>query len=224
MRKQLVVYAAAIVIGLFPVLHALGQDAASPAAPSSQEGAKIYGNKGTLEIGLTGSAGSTALSGTIKVNGSTQATYPSTNYLANMSLFAKYFLIEGFHIGGALQAQGNLGYDNSGTLQNGGGNFGLFGQAGYTFRLSPIVQLDLTGGLGEMAEFYSSWTPFWCFTLMAQPMLLFPIGQNAVIGVGSLIMAMFVNGQINDYQQTDTLKIDATAVSANGVVQVSIYF
>ena len=170
-----------------------------------------------------GAASGGVIAGTELINGSSQ-TFPVTINSANFSLFAKYFLLKGFHVGGAVQGAMDMEYDSSSTLKSGQGSLGIFGQAGYTFRLSPILQLDLTGGLGEMAEFYQSYTPFWCFTVMAQPMLLFPIGQSAVVGVGSLIMAMFINGTINDYQLTDTLKINATAVSANAVVQISIYF
>ncbi len=220
MRRAPAVYATTIFLLLLPLMHAAAQGTASP----SPEGPRTYGDPGTLEIGASGSVGTANMSGTILVNGATQASYPTTTFLANLSIFTKYFLLSGVHVGGSIQAQGNLQYDESSTLVGGGGNVGLFVQAGYTLRLTPIVQLDLTGGLGEMAQFYQSFTPFWCFTAMAQPMLLFPFGQNAVIGAGVLAMAMIINGSIDDFMETDTLRIDATALSAHGVIQMSIYF
>ncbi len=223
MRRAPAVYATTILLLLLlPLMHAAAQG--SPSGMGSPEGARTYGDPGTLEIGASGSVGTANMSGTILVNGATQASYPTTTFLTNLSVFTKYFLLSGVHVGGSLQAQANLQYDESSTLVGGSGNVGVFAQAGYTLRLTPMVQLDLTGGLGEMAEFYQSFTPFWCFTVMAQPMLLFPIGQNAVLGIGSLIMAMFIDGSIPDFMETDTLKINATALSANGVIQMSIYF
>lgn len=221
MRRQLVVYAAVLVLALSPAFRVHAQGAESD---MSQEGAKVYANRGTLEIGASGSMGAANTSGTILVNGAVQSSFPATTFMANLSLFAKYFLVDSVHVGGALRAQGNLQYDETSTLVGGGGNVGVFAQAGYTMRLSPIVQLDLTGGLGVVAQFMQSFTPFWCLTATAQPMLLFPIGQNAVIGVGSLLMASSIDGSINDYLQTDTLRINATALSAFGVIQMSIYF
>jgi hypothetical protein len=175
--------------------------------------AKAYGDVGTDEIGFSGMGGAIFMTGD-EIGGS----LPTKVYSGTVSVFEKYFVAKRVHIGYAGLGNMSLSYDEAGKNVAGNGMATLLAQAGYAFPLSPWMQLDLTGGLGAAALFYT-WTPIWAFVYNGQAMLLFPIGENANLGFGGLFLGMNVKGELDA-----TTYLDVKSFTANAVAQISIYF
>jgi hypothetical protein len=203
------------------IIEVYGEESDAIAVPQAVEKAKTYGDKGTLELGLSGMAGVSSSSGTV-VQGSSSNTFPTKTYSGNASIFVKYYIADHIHAGGSIVGNFALSYDDQSVLQNGNGLVSLFGEVGYAFPISRGLQLDLTGGLGFAAD-YITWNPIWCFIFNLKPMLLFPIGENANIGIGGMLTGMNIDTYINDEYMTDTT-IKMFSLTTNALVQISIYF
>ena len=190
-----------------------------PAAPiASPESGKVYADRGTLELGMNGNGGVINSS----TSGTTPTGFPATTYSLTGTLFAKYFLIKGLHLGGAFLGMGNLQYDSTDALVGGSGNMTLLGEVGYTLQITPALQIDVTGGGGVTTVFYT-FTPLWSPTFLGQAMLLFPVGENAVIGVGGMLLGMNVDGVLNDMGYHN-YHVSLFTLNTSVVAQISIYF
>jgi hypothetical protein len=209
-----------ITAALSGAAYCFAQDAPAAAADIADAGfakARAYGDKGTTELGLSGTYGKTALSGT-QAGSSTDYS----NIAGNFSIFAKYFLDKSVHVGGAFIGNISLTYDKYDVLTAGNGQMIVLGQAGYTFPLSPKLQLDFTGGIGGAAVFFT-WTPVYAFTFTGQPMLLVPIGESANLGLGLMLIGINIDGNIM-YDNGTSDRIDVFSFSTNAVLQLSVYF
>jgi hypothetical protein len=190
------------------------ENAASDAANAFDKArAKAYGDVGTYELGFSGMGGGTSLSGYISSGGS----IPAKSYSGNVSIFMKYFVAQRVHVGGAGLGNISLSYAEDGDIVGGNGMGTVIGQVGYAQPLTPQLQLDLTGGLGAAALFYT-WTPIWALVFSGQAMFLLPVGENANIGLGCLVMGMNVKGTV------ERTTVDLKSMSANAIAQISIYF
>jgi hypothetical protein len=192
--------------------------------PSATESKRIYGDKGTLEFGVNGMFGVSNSTGTITDSYGDSSEIPMKSYSGTFALFGKYYVVDRIHLGGTIMGNFTLSYDDQDVLQSGNGQLTFYAEAGYAIPIAKGTVLDLAGGLG-LAEVYFTFEPIPCFIFNVKPMLLFPIGENALIGVGVMVTRMNIDHTISDSDENyagTTIKV--TSVNVNALAQLSIYF
>jgi hypothetical protein len=143
-----------------------------------------YGSEGTLEIGFNGSI-TLPTQYHYEGEGKPEDDDDGTTTIM-LSPFANYFVIDGLHVGGKFIYMGmtNDKSDYEMTL------LFFYPTVGYALALTPYIQLDLSLNLGFMTMTYSSGTyeeESSSFSWGFSGMLLFPVVQNAVFGIGVLM-------------------------------------
>jgi hypothetical protein len=192
--------------------------------PAATESKRVYGDKGTLEFGVNGMFGISNSSGTITDSYGDTSEIPMKSYSGTFALFGKYYVVDRIHLGGTIMGNFTLSYDDQDVLQSGNGQLTFYAEAGYAIPVAKGTVLDLAGGIG-LAEVYLTFDPIPCFIFNVKPMLLFPIGENALIGVGMMVTRMNIDHTISeddDNYPGTTIKI--TSVNVNALAQLSIYF
>jgi hypothetical protein len=193
--------------------------------PAAQESKRVYGDKGTLEFGINGMAGGGSSKGSQTDQYGNTSTFPMKTYNGSFAFFGKYYVVDRVHVGGTVMGNFQLAYNDQDELQSGNGQLTFYAEGGYAIPVMKGAVLDLAGGLG-LAEVFLTWDPIPCFIFNVKPMLLFPIGQNALIGVGMMVTRMTIDHSydINDDSDYAGTTIKVTSVNVNALAQLSIYF
>ena len=185
----------------------------SQEAPPEDE--SWYGDKGTLEIGLSGSITLPTqyhFSGTGAPEDSDDGT--TTIMLAP---FAKYFFADHIHAG-AMLIYMSMKTDTEVTDSETSMIF-FYPSVGYTLAITPMFQIDASLNLGYSGLKTKSGSDEWNssqfsygFSLMA----LSPLSESAVLGIG-LIVAWYK-------PELEGAEYDVTYRSTQIPIQVSFYF
>ena len=170
-----------------------------------------YGDKGTLEIGFSGSI---TLPTEYKFSG-TGAPPDGDDGTTTIMLspFVNYFFMNGFHAGARViymsMKTDTETYESEMTL------LFLYPSAGYALAIMPNLQLDLSVNLGYMSMTMDDWDTS-SFSYGFSAMALFPVSENALFGIG--VMIAWYNPEMEGVDYTATYR------STQIPIQMSIYF
>jgi hypothetical protein len=145
----------------------------------------LYGQAGVWELGLN-------TSGSYNMNNRTEtfsgSAAPDNQQLINLgfTVFAKYYVLNGFHLGAYFDYSTGIHYDNTGAFQAATHTLLLTVTPGYAIRISPNFLIDLSLKAGGAINFYwfPSWNTLFDAALGGEIMCLFPVFEHVVIGCG----------------------------------------
>lgn len=176
--------------------------------------ASWYGDEGTLEVGFNGSVTlptETSYSGTGAPADSDEGTT-----MIMLTPFFNYFIQNSLHIGAKLMYISMI-TDTEASYSETTLTFFL-PSVGYSLALSPNFQLDLSVNLGFMSIVYDDGTSSFdesSFSYGYSVMVLFPITENALFGIG--ITTAWYNPDVGE-------SYDVTIKSTQIPFQMSIYW
>jgi hypothetical protein len=209
-----------VIISIAAISFVQGQGSATLGeAPSAME--KAYGDKGTFELGINGMVGLAKSTGSVTDSSGNVEGFPMKTFSGSFSLFGKYYIVERIHVGGSIVGNFQLNYNDANEIINGNGLLSFYGEGGYSIPITKGVVLDLSGGIG-FAELFITFDPIPAIIYNLKPMLLFPVGENALIGVGAMLTSMNIDHYMDDVDDPQTVKLNMTNLCA--LAQISIYF
>jgi len=216
-RKRVSVRKRSLVVLLGLAFLLLGLPAVFAQEAPPEEGS-WYGDKGTLEIGVNGS-----ISFPTYVNfsgaGAPDDDDDGTTMLM-ISPFVNYFIMNQIHVGGQVIYISQKKEDADPANEYEMTMVYFLPRAGYTLRLSPKFQLDLSANLGYMTiKMDSGGTEIVdssSFSYGLSAFALFPLTESAVFGFGVTVVWYKIDFEGETFE--------GTARSIQLPFQVSFYF